>query len=58
VVLAFFEAAYVAQRVGRWSFALACEGDAAERERIAGLLARYRTRLASALGVAAPAQRA
>jgi hypothetical protein len=57
-VLAFFEAAYLAQRVGRWSFALACEGDAEERERIAALLARYRTRLASALGVAAPAQRA
>ncbi|MFL5261017.1 MAG: hypothetical protein ACJ79L_01255 [Anaeromyxobacteraceae bacterium] len=48
--LAFLEAAYLAQRVGRWSFALACEGDPAERERIAALLARYRTRLARALG--------
>jgi hypothetical protein len=56
--LAFFESAYLAQRVGRWSFALACEGDPAERDRIAALLGRYRAALARALGVAPPPQRA
>jgi hypothetical protein len=47
--LAFLEAAYLAHRVGRWTFALETEGDAAERGRIVRILDRYRRLLASAL---------
>jgi hypothetical protein len=47
--LAFFEAAYLAHRIGRWTYALSAESDAADRRRIATALDRYRRLLAAAL---------
>jgi hypothetical protein len=40
-ILAFYEAAYLAFRVGRWTLALASETDREERARIERILARY-----------------
>ncbi|GEJ58291.1 hypothetical protein [Anaeromyxobacter diazotrophicus] len=48
--LAFLRAAYLAHRLGRWTFALATEGDPAERALVEAELGRYRGLLATALG--------
>jgi hypothetical protein len=53
-VLAFHEAAYLAHRVARWTFALATEGDPAEQARIGEALERYRALLRRALEGAGP----
>jgi hypothetical protein len=47
--VAFLRAAYLAHRVGRWTFALATEGEPLERARIEGELARYRGLLRDAV---------
>jgi hypothetical protein len=51
--LRFFRAAYLAHRLGRWTFALGAEGDPGERGRIAAAQRRYREALAAALGLGA-----